>query len=34
MLDNKRLHEIRITEIYQTLSANRRKGSIWTEKKN
>ena len=28
MLDNKRLHEIRITEIYQTLSANRRKGSI------
>lgn len=28
ILDNKRQHEIRITEIYQTLSANRRKGSI------
>ena len=27
-LDNKRQHEIRITEIWQTLSANRRKGSI------
>lgn len=27
-LDNKRQHEVRITEIYQTLSANRRKGSI------
>lgn len=28
ILDNKRQHEIRITEIWQTLSANRRKGSI------
>ena len=28
IMDNKRQHEIRITEIYQTLSANRRKGSI------
>ena len=28
VLDNKRIHEIRITEIYQTLSANRRKGNI------
>ena len=27
-LDNKRQHEIRITEIWQTLSANRRKGSL------
>lgn len=27
-LDNKRQHEIRITEIFQTLSANRRKGQI------
>jgi tRNA nucleotidyltransferase/poly(A) polymerase len=28
ILDNKRQHEIRITEIWQTLSANRRKGSL------
>lgn len=28
MLDNKRQHEIRITEIWQTLSANRRKGNV------
>ena len=28
ILDNKRTHEIRITEIWQTLSANRRKGTI------
>ena len=28
IIENKRLHEIRITEIWQTLSANRRKGSI------
>ena len=27
-LENKRMHEIRITEIWQTLSANRRKGSL------
>lgn len=27
-LDNQRNHEIRITEIWQTLSANRRKGNI------
>jgi len=27
-LDNKRQHEIRITEIWQTLSANRRKGNL------
>ena len=28
ILDNQRQHEIRITEIWQTLSANRRKGSL------
>ena len=28
IIENKRQHEIRITEIWQTLSANRRKGSI------
>lgn len=28
ILDNKRQHEIRITEVWQTLSANRRKGNI------
>ena len=28
ILDNERQHEIRITEIWQTLSANRRKGSL------
>jgi F0F1-type ATP synthase delta subunit len=27
-IENKRIHEVRITEIWQTLSANRRKGSI------
>lgn len=27
-LDNQRNHEIRITEIWQTLSANRRKGNV------
>lgn len=27
-LDNQRNHEIRITEIWQTLSANRRKGNL------
>lgn len=28
MLDNERQHEIRVSEIWQTLSANRRKGSL------
>jgi hypothetical protein len=28
ILDNKRQHEIRIIEIFQTLSANRRKGML------
>jgi hypothetical protein len=28
IIENKRIHEVRITEIWQTLSANRRKGSI------
>lgn len=27
-IENQRLHEIRISEIWQTLSANRRKGSL------
>jgi len=28
ILNNDRLHEIRVSEIWQTLSANRRKGSL------
>ena len=28
ILDNKRQHEVRIIEIFQTLSANRRKGML------
>lgn len=28
IIDNKRQHEIRIMEIWQTLSANRRKGNL------
>lgn len=28
ILDNKRQHEIRIIEVFQTLSANRRKGTM------
>lgn len=28
LLDNERQHEIRVSEIWQTLSANRRKGSL------